>query len=159
VFAEQLASKPNIIVLCTGNSCRSQMAEGFLRAAVADCAQVFSAGSKPAGYVHPLAIQVMAEAGIDISSHTSKHINDFLLRKQRVDAIITVCDNAKDECPMFPGLQVTLGWSFDDPAHAVGSAEHILNEFRRVRDEIKERFSKYGAEVKAGKLTGSLAFL
>ena len=147
---EPMSSKPAILVLCTGNSCRSHMAEGFLRVAVEDAADVFSAGSKPAGYVHPLSIKVMAEAGVDISAHTSKHMNDFLPR--RIDVVITVCGNADQVCPTYPGQVARFHWGFDDPAHAQGTEEQILNEFRRVRDEIKARFSAYGADVRAGKL-------
>ena len=100
-----MSSKPAILVLCTGNSCRSHMAEGFLRVAVGDAADVFSAGSKPAGYVHPLSIKVMSEAGVDISAHTSKHMNEFLPR--RIDVVITVCGNAAGEaCPLFNGAPI-----------------------------------------------------
>lgn len=144
-------TKPAILILCTGNSCRSHMAEGFLRAAVGDSAEVFSAGSRPAGYVHPLSIKVMAEAGIDISAHTSKHMNDFLVRP--IDVVITVCGNADQVCPMYPGQVARFHWGFDDPAHAQGTESEVLNEFRRVRDEIKLKFTAYGSEVKAGKLT------
>ena len=143
--------KPSILVLCTGNSCRSHMAEGFLRAAVGDAADVFSAGSKPAGYVHPLSIQVMAEAGVDLSGHTSKHMNEFLPR--RIDVVITVCGNADQVCPTYPGQVARFHWGFDDPAHAQGTEEQILNEFRRVRDEIKTKFTAYGVQVRSGKLS------
>ena len=148
----RMTAKPAILVLCTGNSCRSHMAEGFLRAAVGDSAEVFSAGSKPAGYVHPLSIKVMAEAGVDISQHTSKHMNEFLPR--RIDVVITVCGNADQVCPMYPGQVARFHWGFDDPAHAKGTEEEILNEFRRVRDEIRVKFTAYGIAVKAGKLQG-----
>lgn len=147
-----MSTKPAILVLCTGNSCRSHMAEGFLRAAVGDSAEVFSAGSKPAGYVHPLSIKVMAEAGVDISAHTSKHMNEFLPR--RIDVVITVCGNADQVCPMYPGQVARFHWGFDDPAHAKGTEEEILREFRRVRDEIKAKFTAYGTAVKAGQLQG-----
>jgi len=146
-----MSPKPAILVLCTGNSCRSHMAEGFLRAAVGEAAEVFSAGSKPAGYVHPLSIKVMAEAGVDISAHTSKHMNEFLPR--RIDVVITVCGNADQVCPTYPGQVARFHWGFDDPAHAQGSEEQILNEFRRVRDEIKARFTAYGVLVRSGKLS------
>lgn len=92
--------KPTILILCTGNSCRSHIGEGFLRAALGDLANIQSAGSKPAGYVHPLAIKVMAEAGIDISAHRSKPLAEFL--EQTVDTVITVCGNADAACPIFP---------------------------------------------------------
>ena len=147
-----MSPKPAILVLCTGNSCRSHMAEGFLRAAVGDAAEVFSAGSKPAGYVHPLSIKVMAEAGVDISAHTSKHMNDFLPR--RIDVVITVCGNADQLCPMYPGQVARFHWGFDDPAHAQGTEEQILGEFRRVRDEIKAKFTEYGVQIRETKRLG-----
>ena len=147
-----MSSKPAILVLCTGNSCRSHMAEGFLRAAVGEAAVVYSAGSKPAGYVHPLSIKVMAEAGVDISAHTSKHMNEFLTR--RIDVVITVCGNADQVCPMYPGQVARFHWGFDDPAHAQGTEEQVLDEFRRVRDQIKAQFTAYAAQVRAGRLNG-----
>src|ERR1019366_2994551 len=124
-------NKPTILILCTGNSCRSHIGEGFLRAALGDLANVQSAGSKPAGYVHPLAIKVMAEAGIDISSHRSKHLKEFL--DQPVHTVITVCGNLDQACPIFPGQVTRHHWPFDDPAKAAGSEEEILACFRRVR--------------------------
>jgi arsenate reductase len=133
--------KPTVLILCTGNSCRSHLAEGFLRAAAGDILNVQSAGSKPAGYVHPLSIKVMQEIGIDISKHHSKHMDEFL--KQKVETVITVCGNADQACPMFPGQVNRHHWPFDDPAHAVGSEEEVLNVFRRVRDEIKRVFKAY----------------
>jgi arsenate reductase (thioredoxin) len=132
---------PLILILCTGNSCRSHLAEGLLRAAVGDRFRVASAGSKPAGYVHPLAIRAMAEIGIDISAHHSKHMDDFLT--QAVETVITVCGNADQACPMFPGQLNRHHWPFDDPAHATGTEEEQLAVFRRVRDEIKAVFSAY----------------
>ncbi|MDB6118047.1 MAG: protein tyrosine phosphatase [Verrucomicrobiaceae bacterium] len=132
---------PLVLVLCTGNSCRSHLAEGLLRAAVGDRLRVGSAGSKPAGYVHPMAIQVMAEIGIDISSHHSKHMNEFL--SQEVETVITVCGNADQTCPMFPGQVNRHHWPFDDPAHATGTEEEQRAVFRRVRDEIKAVFGAY----------------
>jgi len=135
--------KPTILVLCTGNSCRSHIGEGFLRAAFGDLANVQSAGSKPAGYVHPLAIKVMAEVGIDISTHRSKHLNEFL--KQPVTTVITVCGNADQACPIFPGQLNRHHWPFFDPAHAIGTDEEKLAVFRRVRDEIKMVFEAYAA--------------
>jgi arsenate reductase (thioredoxin) len=134
-------SKPTILILCTGNSCRSHLAEGILRAAVGDAVQVESAGSKPAGYVHPLAVKVMQEIGIDISGHRSKHLNEFLT--QNVETVITVCGNADQACPMFPGQINRHHWGFDDPAHATGSEEAKLAVFRRVRDEIRRVFEAY----------------
>jgi len=135
--------KPTILILCTGNSCRSHLAEGILRAAAGDILNVQSAGSNPAGYVHPLAIQVMKEIGIDIAGHHSKHMNDFL--KERVETVITVCGNADQACPMFPGQLNRHHWGFDDPAHATGSEEEKLAVFRRVRDQIKRTFEAYAA--------------
>jgi len=134
---------PTILILCTGNSCRSHLAEGLLRAALGDAYQVASAGSKPAGYVHPLAIKAMAEIGIDISAHTSKHMDEFL--SQEVETVITVCGNADQACPMFPGQLNRHHWGFDDPAHATGIEEEQLQVFRRVRDEIKRVFEAYAA--------------
>ena len=107
-------AKPAILILCTGNSCRSHIGEGFLRAALGDLANVHSAGSNPAGYVHPLAIKVMAEAGIDISTHRSKHLKEFL--GQPVTTVVTVCDNADQACPLFPGqVNRTTGLSLTPP--------------------------------------------
>ena len=135
--------QPLVLVLCTGNSCRSHMAEGLLRAASRGGFAVASAGSKPAGYVHPLAIRVLKEVGIDISSHSSKHMNDFL--KQPVETVITVCGNADQACPVFPGQLNRHHWPFEDPAHAVGTEEEQLAVFRRVRDEIRRVFEAYAA--------------
>lgn len=133
--------KPMLLVICTGNSCRSHMAEGILRAAAGDLLDVQSAGSKPAGHVHPVAIAVMAEIGIDISAHTSKHMNEFL--SANVETVITVCGNADQACPMFPGQANRHHWPFDDPAHATGTGEEIRAAFRRVRDEIRRVFEAY----------------
>jgi arsenate reductase len=135
--------KPTILILCTGNSCRSHLAEGILRQALGAEYNVASAGSKPAGYVHPLGIKAMAEIGIDISAHTSKHMDEFLT--QNVETVITVCGNADQACPMFPGQLNRHHWGFDDPAHATGTEEKIMNVFRRVRDEIKRVFDAYAA--------------
>ena len=132
---------PIVLILCTGNSCRSHLAEGILRQAAAGRLDVRSAGSNPAGYVHPLAIQVMAEIGIDISGHHSKHMDEFL--QQDVETVITVCGNADQACPMFPGQLNRHHWGFDDPAHAHGHADEQLAVFRRVRDEIKRVFETY----------------
>lgn len=135
--------KPTILILCTGNSCRSHLAEGILRRALGANYNVASAGSKPAGYVHPLGIKAMAEIGIDISAHTSKHMDEFL--NQNVETVITVCGNADQACPIFPGQLNRHHWGFDDPAHATGTEEEIMNVFRRVRDEIKRVFDAYAA--------------
>ena len=136
-------NKPLVLILCTGNSCRSHLAEGMLRAAAGDLIEVASAGSKPSGYVHPLAIQAMQEIDIDISAHASKHMNRFLDRQ--VETVITVCGNADQACPMFPGQVNRYHWGFDDPAHATGSEEEKLAVFRRVRDEIQRVFQAYAA--------------
>lgn len=142
--------KPTILILCTGNSCRSHMGEGFLRAAAGDLANVQSAGSNPTGYVHPLAIQVMAEAGIDISGHHSKHLKEFL--DQKIRTVITVCGNLDEGCPVFPGQLQRHHWPFLDPAKATGSEEEILNAFRRTRDEMRRVFEAYAAGLKDGGL-------
>jgi arsenate reductase len=133
--------KPTILILCTGNSCRSHLAEGLLRAAAGDLFNVESAGSKPAGYVHPLAIAVMREIGIDISAHRSKHMNEFLDRE--IETVVTVCGNADQACPIYPGQVNRHHWPFEDPAHATGTEEEKLAMFRRVRDEIRRRFTAY----------------
>jgi len=135
--------KPTVLILCTGNSCRSHLAEGILRAAAVDLLDVQSAGSKPAGYVHPLAIQVMKEIGLDISAHRSKHLNEFL--QQPIETVVTVCGQADQACPMFPGQPNRHHWGFDDPAQATGTAEEKLTIFRRVRDEIRRVFEAYAA--------------
>jgi arsenate reductase len=127
--------------LCTGNSCRSHIAEGFLRQAAGSLLDVRSAGSKPAGYVHPLAIRVMAEIGIDISAHRSKPLTEFLDTK--VETVITVCGNADQACPVFPGQVNRHHWPFDDPAKAEGADEEKLQVFRRVRDETRRVFEAY----------------
>ena len=141
--------KPIILILCTGNSCRSHLAEGILRAAAGDLVEVQSAGSVPAGYVHPNAVQVMREIGIDLSGHRSKHLDEFLNAK--IDTVITVCGKADQVCPMFPGQMHRHHWGFDDPAPATGSEEEILGEFRRVRDEIALVFQAYAAGLRRGK--------
>lgn len=144
--------KPIVLILCTGNSCRSHIAEGFLRATAGDVIDVQSAGSRPAGYVHPLAIKVMAEAGIDISAHRSKHLNEFLTSS--VETVITVCGNADQACPVFPGQVNRHHWGFDDPARADGNEVEILAVFRRVRDEMRRVFEAYGAGRKEGASAG-----
>lgn len=135
--------KPTILILCTGNSCRSHLAEGILRHALGEGYTVASAGSKPAGYVHPLGIKAMAEIGIDISGHHSKHLNEFL--GQNIETVVTVCGNADQACPMFPGQVNRHHWGFDDPAHATGTEDEQLAVFRRVRDEIREVFESYAS--------------
>lgn len=138
--------KPLILIVCTGNSCRSQMAEGFLRAAAGETVEVASAGSKPAGFVHPDAVAVMKEIGVDISRQSSSHIDEFLDRE--VHTVITVCGRADQACPSFPGRVVRHHWGFDDPACATGDRERVLSEFRRVRDEIVSVFGAFAAGLK-----------
>jgi arsenate reductase len=135
------AAKPTVLILCTGNSCRSHLAEGILRAAAGDILDVVSAGSKPAGYVHPLAIQAMQEIGIDISAHRSKPLSEFLQAK--IETVITVCGHADEACPIFPGQVNRHHWPFDDPARATGTDEEKLAVFRRVRNEIRRVFTAY----------------
>jgi len=140
--------RPLVLVLCTGNSCRSHIAEGFLRAASRGAFEVASAGSKPVGYVHPLSIKAMAEVGIDLSAHTSKHMNEFLNRP--VETVITVCGNADQACPIFPGQVNRYHWPFVDPAHAPGDEEEQMKVFREVRDQIRAVFEAYAAGRRDG---------
>ena len=140
-------SKPKVLILCTGNSCRSHMAEGILRNAASELIDVASAGSNPSGYVHPKAVTALDEIGIDISSHTSKHMNDFL--NQDIHTVITVCGNADQECPTYPGQFHRHHWGFEDPAHAEGSEDEVMEVFRKVRNEIKLVFEAYAAGIKA----------
>ncbi len=148
---------PAILILCTGNSCRSHLAEGILKRALGDGFRVESAGSKPAGYVHPLAVRALAEIGIDISAHHSKHMDLFL--DDEVETVITVCGNADQACPMFPGQMSRHHWPFDDPAHATGAEEEQFEVFRRVRDEIQRVFEAYAQgrtdQAKAGSCCGT----
>lgn len=131
-------SQTRVLFLCTGNSCRSQMAEGWLRALGGDRFVSLSAGAKPAGFVHPMAVGVMREVGIDISAQVSKSIADFLPPDGTPpDVIVSVCDAAAKDCPTFPGAVERIAMPFDDPAHAQGSEEEKLACFRRVRDEIR----------------------
>ena len=135
--------KPNVLVLCTGNSCRSQMAEGFLREYAGDRFDVHSAGTAPAERVHPLAVRVMGEVGIDIGGQHPKNSREFLGRLP-VRYLLIVCDSANEECPrIFPGMLHRLFWPFDDPAKFEGSPEETLEEFRRVRDEIRDRILEW----------------
>ena len=124
----------NILVLCTGNSCRSQLAEGYLRHFAGDKANVYSAGIETHG-VNPKAIQVMAEDGIDISKHTSNNVNEYV--DIPFDYVITVCDNAKENCPYFPTNAEKFHYNFPDPAKATGTPEEVMNQFRLVREMIK----------------------
>lgn len=130
----------NILILCTGNSCRSQMAEGFLSLFLHDEAIVHSAGVEVHG-LNPLAVKVMAEDGVDISNNTSNHVDEFL--DIDFDFVITVCDHADEVCPVFPGGTEKIHHSFSDPAKATGTEEEILESFRKTRDEIKDWFKDF----------------
>ena len=141
-------AKPLILILCTGNSCRSHMAEGILREVAGNVLNVQSAGSDPAGFVHPLAILTLAEIGIDISRHTSKHMNEFL--SGNVETVITVCNNADQACPSFPGQSNRHHWPFPDPAKAKGTEAEIWNIFEQVRNDIRRVFTDYGLSRKNG---------
>lgn len=132
--------KKTVLFLCTGNSARSQMAEGHLRHLAGDRFEVFSAGTHPVG-LNAKAVAVMREVGIDISSHQSKSIDKFV--SQKFDYVITVCDSAKESCPIFPGAAKSLHYSFQDPAAAQGSAEEQMRVFRRVRDEIGKTLREF----------------
>lgn len=130
--------KQKILILCTGNSCRSQMAEGFLKSFDKNL-EIFSAGTKPAEKVNPFAIKVMKGIGIDISKGIAENVDKYL--HQSFDYVITVCDNAKETCPVFIGkVKHRLHIGFDDPADAIGSEEEIMSVYRRVRDEIERGF-------------------
>ena len=137
--------KPKVLFLCTGNSARSQMAEGLLRHIAGDRFEVFSAGIEPS-HVRPQAREAMREIGIDISGHRSKSVEEFA--GQEFDYVITVCDNARKRCPFFPGKTERIHWSFDDPAAVVGDREAQLAVFRRVRDEIKSRLREFEKQTK-----------
>lgn len=137
-------NKEKVLILCTGNSARSQMAEGLLRHIAGDRFDVQSAGTV-ASFVRPQAIAVMAEIGIDISNHRSKCLDEFL--GESFDYVITVCDNARESCPIFPGRAERLHWSFDDPAEATGDQESQLKLFRRVRDEIKAHLDEFASRT------------
>ena len=135
--------KPKVLILCTGNSCRSHMAEGLLRSVAGDLFEVFSAGSRPAGYVHPRAIEVMAEIGIDISAHCSKSLDVYL--DAGISTVITVCADAEAACPIFPGMVNRYHWGFEDPPKAARPGESEIEAFRRIRDEIAKAFGAYAS--------------
>lgn len=138
-----------VLILCTGNSCRSQMAHGFLQS-FDKRLDVHSAGTRPAAHVNPKAVEVMMEAGVDISAHTPKSVDIYL--NEPWDYVITVCGGANETCPMFTGeVGKRLHIGFDDPSDAVGSDEFVMSEFRRVRDEIKEGFERFYTAVIAEK--------
>jgi arsenate reductase (thioredoxin) len=132
--------RKRVLILCTGNSARSQMAEGLLRHDAGGKFEVASAGVEPS-HVRPQAIAAMREIGIDISRHRSKSVDEFA--GQEFDYVITVCDNAKERCPVFPGQTRRIHWSFDDPAAAEGDEAARLAVFRRVRDEIRTRLREF----------------
>jgi arsenate reductase len=136
-----------VLFLCTGNSCRSQMAEELLRSLGGDRFESHSAGSKPTGQVHPLAIEAMREVHLDLTGATSKSVTQF--DGQTFDYVVTVCDNAKEDCPVFPAVTKMVHWSFDDPAAATGNDEQKMRVFRRVRDEIRHRVRRF-VEARAG---------
>lgn len=136
-------TRRRVLFLCTHNSARSQMAEGFLRALAGERFEAASAGTE-ATRVHPLAIRAMDELGIDLREHTSKTVDALL--GERWDDVITVCDSANERCPVFPGETTRIHWSFDDPSQAVGTDEEKLKEFRRVRDEISARIRAWLAD-------------
>ena len=129
-----------VLILCTGNSCRSQMAHGFIQSFDSDL-EVHSAGTKPADIVNPKAIEVMKEVGVDISNHRPKSVEIYL--NDEWDYVITVCGGANENCPMFTGnVKHRLHIGFDDPSDAIGADEFVMSEFRRVRDEIQEKFKE-----------------
>jgi len=133
--------KERVLILCTGNSCRSQMAEGVLRHYGSGRYEIFSAGTKPS-FVNPVAIQVMKEIGIDISRYRSKHVAEF--KGQSFAYVITVCNTAKESCPFFPGNTKRLHWEFPDPPHSEAVTESAIGEFLKVRDMIHEKFKNAG---------------
>ena len=133
-----------ILILCTGNSCRSQMAEGFMKS-FDNTLEVFSAGTFPASTVNSIAIQVMREVGIELSKHYPKNVNNYTHLEW--DYVITVCDNAKESCPVFLGhVKNRIHIGFEDPSYAIGSEEFVLSEFRKIRDKIKADFYKFYVE-------------
>ena len=139
-----MSDKKRVLILCTGNSARSQMAEGLLRHMAGDRVEVFSAGVEQS-FVRPQAVEAMRERGIDITSQRSKSVDEFA--DQNFDYVITVCDNARERCPVFPGRYERVHWSFDDPAAAEGDAEAVMAIFRRVRDEIEGRLREFTGKV------------
>ena len=136
-------TKKKILVLCTGNSCRSQMAEGYLRQFANDRAEIYSAGIETHG-VNPVAIEIMKEDSIDISNHTSNNIDEY--RNIDFDFVITVCDNAKERCPFFPSKAKKFHQNFPDPAKATGTEEEIKQQFRQVRQQIKAYCKNFVAD-------------
>jgi arsenate reductase len=139
-----MADKKRVLILCTGNSARSQMAEGFLRHDAGNRFDVFSAGTKPS-QVRPEAVSAMSEIGIDISGQRSKSVDEFA--GQHFDYVLTVCDNARESCPIFPGRSVRLHRSFDDPALIQGSQDERMAGFRRVRDELRKYLAAFPGAI------------
>ena len=140
--------KKHVLILCTGNSCRSHIAEGILRNAAGDLFEVHSAGSQPAGCVHPKAIAALDEIGIDISSQESKHMDQFLDRD--IHIVITVCGNADQACPVYPGQLNRYHWGFVDPAKVEGPEAEVMDAFREIRDQIKLVFEAYAHGYREG---------
>jgi arsenate reductase len=145
--------KQTVLFVCTHNSARSQMAEGFLRHIGGDAFEVYSAGTEP-GRLHPLAVQAMAEEGIDISGQRAKPVDDFV--RHRFDYVITVCDDAREACPFFPGAARRLHWSLPDPSAASGSPEERLAVFRAVRDDLRRRVEEFLTDATQGGEPGLL---
>jgi arsenate reductase len=145
--------KIKVLFVCTGNSCRSQMAEGWARYLKGDVIEAYSAGVWPVG-VHPRAIRVMAEAGVDISDQTSKHVDEFL--GTDFDFVVTLCDNARQQCPVFPGKAKLIHKAFEDPVAVAGSEEQIMHAFRKTRDDIKAFIETLPEALKQQKTGGSI---
>jgi arsenate reductase len=141
VQTNMFAAVRRVLFLCSGNSCRSHMAEGWLRHLAGDRFEALSAGAQPTGHVHPLAIKVMAEVGIDISRHRSKSLAEFA--GQPLDLLVTVCDHGRESCPASVGAKRQLHWGIEDPAGATGTDADKLAVFRQVRDEIKARIEAF----------------
>jgi len=139
-----------VLFVCTHNSARSQMAEGFLRHIGGSAFEAVSAGTEP-GTLHPLAVEAMAEVGVDISGQRAKSVDDFV--QQQFEYVVTVCDDANESCPIFPNALHRLHWSFPDPSAATGSHEERLAVFREVRDGIKERMEQFAASTTASEQT------
>ena len=145
------SSKPKVLFLCTGNSARSQMAEGYLRHVAGDRFEVLSAGIEPKG-LNPLAVEAMAEVGIDISRQKSTDVTDFL--GENIPLVVTVCQNAKEKCPIFPGSYKPLHWNLDDPAAVQGTHDQRLAAFRRIRDELITKIDQEFASVAKNRTAG-----
>jgi len=135
-----------ILILCTGNSCRSQMAEGLFQRLASDEVVAFSAGIKPQGYVHPLAVRAMQEIGVDISQARSKSVDEFV--NQSFDFVVTVCDHAAEHCPTFANSTTRIHWPIDDPFTVAGDEAARLEAYRRARDELRERIETFLAELR-----------